>query len=388
LKVPFYRHALAGDAAASVAQVLESPFLTTGPRAAEVEKQLCQFFDTTYAKLTSSWTQGAVATLLALDIGPGDEVIVPAMTFVATSNVVKQVGATPVFVDVDPYTLLIDAALAKAAVTPRTKAIIPVHLYGQMVDIPALRQAIGPGIAIIEDAAHCFEGMRGGRRPGQDGDAAIFSFYATKNVTCGEGGAVITNSQRLAEALVQTTLHGMSAGAAKRFEGGRYNHWDVARLGIKANLPDLLAVLLTPQIATVEERRKQREAIAERYAARFAQTPIETPRIDNASVSAFHLFPIYLPDGKRDRALQVLSEREIGATVNYRSVTELTLYKNDPVIRQQSFPHSTGWGEGTLTLPLFPGLTEVEQDYVCGVVIEEIVPLLSGESMARKRVAS
>jgi dTDP-4-amino-4,6-dideoxygalactose transaminase len=387
LKVPFYRHALAGDAAASIAQVLESPFLTTGPRAAEVEKQICQFFDVTFAKLVSSWTQGAVATLLALDIGPGDEVIVPAMTFVATSNVVKQVGATPVFVDVDPDTLLIDAALTKAAVTPRTRAVIPVHIYGQMADIPALREAVGPDVAIIEDAAHCFEGTRNGRRPGQDGDVAIFSFYATKNVTCGEGGAIITNNERLARTLVQTTLHGMSAGAAKRFEGGRYNHWDVARLGIKANLPDLLAVLLGPQIAKVEEGRRERQVIAERYINRLAQTPLEMPRIDNASVSAYHLFPIFVPGGKRDLALQILSEREIGATVNYRSVTELTLYKNDPMISQQSFLHSTTWGEGTLTLPLFPDLTAAEQDFVCDVIVDEIVPLVSTNGVATKRVA-
>jgi UDP-4-amino-4-deoxy-L-arabinose-oxoglutarate aminotransferase len=366
---------------------LESPFLTTGPRAAEVEKQLCEFFGVAHAKLTSSWTQGAVATLLALDIGAGDEVIVPAMTFVATCNVVKQVGATPVFVDVDPDTLLIDAVLVRAAVTPRTKAVIPVHLYGQMADIPALREAVGPGITIIEDCAHCFEGTRNGRRPGQDGDVAIFSFYATKNVTCGEGGAIITNNTRLAETVIQTTLHGMSAGAAKRFEGGRYNHWDVARLGVKANLPDLLAVLLKPQIAAVEVQRREREAIAARYMSRLADTPITVPRIDNSVISAYHLFPVHVPHGKRDLALRILSERGIGATVNYRSVTELTLYKNDPRICQQRFPHSTRWGEGTLSLPLFPGLTEAEQDYVSGVIVDEIVPLLSADSMAEQSVA-
>jgi UDP-4-amino-4-deoxy-L-arabinose-oxoglutarate aminotransferase len=388
LKIPFYRHALAGDAAVSVAEVLGSPFLTTGPRAAEVERQLCQFFDIFHAKLVSSWTQGAVATLLALDIGPGDEVIVPAMTFVATSNVVKQVGATPVFVDVNPDTLLIDAALAKAAVTARTKAIIPVHLYGQMCDIPALRDAIGPDITIIEDCAHCFEGTLHGRRPGQDGDVAIFSFYATKNVTCGEGGAIITNNSDLFGKLIQTSLHGMSASAAKRFEGGRYNHWDVARLGVKANLPDLLAVLLIAQIPTVEIRRKEREEIARRYEAAFAGTPIGMPRIDPAGSSAYHLFPIHVPEGQRDMALHILSERGIGATVNYRSVTELTLYKNDPVIRQQRFPNAVAWGEGTLSLPLFPGLTGEEQDYVCRVVIDEIVPLVSTDSIVKKRVAS
>jgi dTDP-4-amino-4,6-dideoxygalactose transaminase len=127
--------------------------------------------------------------------------------------------------------------------------------------------------------------------------------------------------------------------------------------------------------------------IAARYASRLAQTPIVIPRIDNSAVSAYHLFPIYVPDGKRDMALQILSERGIGATVNYRSVTELTLYRDDPVIRQQHFPNSTNWGEGTLTLPLFPGLTEAEQDYVCAVVVDEIVPLLSANDMSMKRVA-
>lgn len=388
MKVPFYRHALSADAGASVLDVLQSPFLTTGPRAAETERLICEFFNVPHAKLVSSWTQGAVATLLALDIGPGDEVIVPAMTFVATANVVKQVGATPVFVDVAPDTLLIDIGLVREAVTPRTKAVMPVHLYGQMADIPALREAVGPGIRIIEDAAHTFEGTRAGRRPGQDGDVAIFSFYATKNVTCGEGGAIITRDPAIAEILVQTTLHGMSASAARRFEGGRYNHWDVARLGVKANLPDLLAALLPPQIATIEERRQERQEIAARYERRFAGSPIVLPRIEPDVISAYHLFPIYVPGGQRDHALQILGEHGIGATVNYRSVTELTLYRNDPEIRARAFPRAVGWGEGTLSLPLFPGLAEAEQDHVCDVVLNHIVPAIAAQGTAMKRVAS
>ena len=387
MKVPFYRHSLTADSAATLAEVLASPFLTTGPRAAKVEEQMCAYFGVRHAKLVSSWTQGAVATLLALDIGPGDEVIVPAMTFVATANVAKQVGATPVFVDVDPQTLLIDVAQVKAAVTAKTKAVIPVHLYGQMVDIPALRAAVGPNIAIIEDAAHCFEGTRNGRRPGQDGDVAIFSFYATKNVTCGEGGAVITNDTRFAEILAQTSLHGMSAGAARRFDGGRYNHWDVARLGVKANLPDLLAALLGPQIETVETRREEREALALRYERRLAGTRIAVPRLDAGSVSAYHLFPIHVPAGGRDLALRVLSDRGIGATVNYRSVTDLTLYRDDPAVAARQYPHSRAWGDATLSLPLFPGLTEAEQDYVLGVLLGEILPQLTTDEPRSRRAA-
>lgn len=388
MRVPFYRHSLPASSATLVAQVIESGFLTSGQRCAGVEEQLCAIFGVSHAKLTSSWTQGAVAALLALGIGPGDEVIVPAMTFVATANVVKQVGARPVFVDADPSTLLIDIALAKAAVTPRTKAVIPVHLYGQMVDIPALRAALGPGIRIIEDAAHCFEGRRNGRRPGQDSDAAIFSFYATKNVTCGEGGAVVTNDAELAANLKEAVLHGMSAAAAQRFSGGRYQHWDVARLGTKANLPDLLAVLLEAQLDSVDERLERREILARRYEESLLGTPLGFPTIEAGVVSARHLFPIHVPGGQRDRVMRTLNDQGIGATVNYRSVTELSLYRNDPSVPRNSFPVSFDWGEGTLCLPLFPTLREEEQDYVLNVLLYEVLPSLDSHAIEERGVAA
>lgn len=388
MKVPFYRHSLDAGSAALVADVIESGFLTSGKRCARVEEQLRAFFGVSHAKLTSSWTQGAVATLLALGIGPGDEVVVPAMTFVATANVVKQVGARPVFVDVDPLTLLIDITLVKAAVTPRTKAVIPVHLYGQLVDIAALRAALRADIRIIEDAAHCFEGRRDGRRPGTGSDAAIFSFYATKNVTCGEGGAVITNDAELAANLNETVLHGMSATAAQRFSGGRYQHWDVARLGTKANLPDILAVLLEGQIETVDDRLERREVLSRRYEDALADTPISFPVIELGSISARHLFPIHVPDGRRDWVMRTLNDQGIGATVNYRAVTELSLYRNDALVSQGSFPVSREWGEGTLSLPLFPTLQEEEQDYILNVLRYEILPFLESSATDERGVAA
>lgn len=388
MRVPFYRHSLPASSATLVAEVIESGFLTSGQRCSRVEDQLCAIFGTSHAKLTSSWTQGAVAVLLALGIGPGDEVIVPAMTFVATANVVKQVGARPVFVDVDPATLLIDITLVRAAVTPQTRAVIPVHLYGQMVDIPALRGVLRPEIKIIEDAAHCFEGRRAGRRPGQDSDAAIFSFYATKNVTCGEGGAVVTNDAELAANLKETVLHGMSAAAAQRFSGGRYQHWDVTRLGTKANLPDLLAVLLETQLDTVDERLARREFLAQRYEESFAGTPLGVPTIEAGVVSARHLFPIHVPGGHRDRVMRMLNDQGIGATVNYRAVTELSLYRNDPSVPRNGFPVSIDWGEGTLCLPLFPGLREEEQDYVLNVLRYEVLPSLDSHAIEERGVAA
>jgi UDP-4-amino-4-deoxy-L-arabinose-oxoglutarate aminotransferase len=268
MKVPFYRHDLDKSYADRVGEVLASPFLTTGGVARAVEAQLCTFFDVPHALLVNSWTNGAVAVLLALGVGPGHEVIVPAMTFIASANVVELVGAKPVFVDVEPDMLMPTPEAIRAAVTPNTRAVIPVHLYGQMCDIAALRAALAdrPDIAIIEDCAHSFEASLDGDRPGAHSEAAIFSFYATKNVTCGEGGAIITRDPRLFETVQQTRLHGMSAGAIDRFAKNAYRHWDMMRLGTKANLPDLLASLLPPQIASIRERlplREERAALRE-----------------------------------------------------------------------------------------------------------------------------
>ena len=376
--VPFYRHDLDKSYAAAVADVLNSPFLTTGGVAKAVEAQLCAFFGAPHAVLVNSWTNGAVAALLALGIGPGDEVIVPAMTFIASANVVELVGAKPVFVDVDADTLMLTPAGVKAAANANTRAVIPVHLYGQMCDVRALRAALKdrPDIAIIEDCAHSFESTLNGHPPGVFSDAAIFSFYATKNVTCGEGGAIITRRTDLFESILQTRTHGMSAGAIDRFTKNRYRHWDMIRLGTKANLPDLLASLLPRQIATARERLPLREARARRYTEAFSGNAIRLPKNQPNSVHAHHLFPIHVPAKVRDGALQVLNDHGIGTTVNYRSVPTVTYYRERYGYTADDFPVSYDWGEGTISLPLFPSMTQEEQDYVIDAVNELVVPMV------------
>jgi UDP-4-amino-4-deoxy-L-arabinose-oxoglutarate aminotransferase len=378
MKVPFYRHDLDKSCADRVADVLASPFLTSGGVAKAVEAQLRTFFDVPHAVLVNSWTNGAVAVLLALGIGPGDEVIVPAMTFISSANVAELVGAKPVFVDVEPDTLMPAPETIRAAVTPSTRAVIPVHLYGQMCDVAALRTALAdrPDIAIVEDCAHAFEASLGGDLPGAHSDAAIFSFYATKNVTCGEGGAIITRDGELFEAVLQTRLHGMSAGAIDRFAKNKYRHWDMTRLGTKANLPDLLASLLPPQIATVRDRLPLREERARRYEEAFSGNAIRLPRTAPGAVHARHLFPIHVPPSVRDQALSALNERGIGTTVNYRSVPTLTYYCEKYGYAADDFPVSHEWGEGTITLPLFPSMTREEQDYVIDAVHECVVPMI------------
>ncbi len=369
MPVPFYRHALKPEDAARIADVLATPMLSSGPVGRKVEEQIAAFFGVPHALLTNSWTNGAIATLLALDIGPGDEVIVPAMTFIATANVVALVGATPVFVDVDPDTLMMTPDALEAAITPRTRAAIPVHLYGQMAPMRALAAvAERHGILLIEDAAHCFEGRRDGLRPGALSQAAIFSFYATKNVTCGEGGAVITRDETLAERIRQTRLHGMSAAAADRFSGGRYRHWDMLRLGTKANLPDILAALLPDQIAHVEDNRRRREALARRYREKLADlTPeIAFPHWREDVVHAHHLFPVWVDPARRDRLLAHLTASGIGATVNYRAVPQTSYWRRflGEERADTAFPVATRWGAGTFSLPLYPDLKEEEQDEV------------------------
>jgi UDP-4-amino-4-deoxy-L-arabinose-oxoglutarate aminotransferase len=379
MKVPFYRHSLGAGDAASIAQVLETPFLTSGAVGKKVEQDLSRFFGVPHALLVNSWTNGAEATLLAMGIGPGHEVIVPAMTFISSANIAEILGAKPVFADVDPDTLLLRPEAVRQALTPATRAVIPVHLYGQMCDVQALRAVLAdrPDVAIIEDCAHCFEGSLNGALPGAYSDAAIFSFYATKNVTCGEGGAIITRNPDLYAKLVQTRLHGMSAGAVDRYRQGAYAHWDMRMLGTKANLPDLLAALLPGQIANIRQRLPRREALARRYEQHFRGTPIRLVKPVPGAISARHIFPIHVPPTVRDRAIAVLNEQEIGVTVNFRSVPTMTYYREKYGYGPGDFPVSYAWGEGEITLPLFPSMSEAEQDHVVHSVLKHVVPLVA-----------
>ena len=374
VNVPFYRHSLTPDNSMYVSEVLKTSFLTSGPMGKEVEGLLCEYFNVKHAKLVNSWTNGAVATLLAMDIGPGDEVIVPAMTFISTANVVELVGARPVFIDCDPDTLLITPELIKVAITKKTKAVIPVHMYGQMCDVKAIKDILPKDqkISIIEDCAHTFEAKFNGDRPGKYSEAAIFSFYATKNVTCGEGGAIITNDSNLFERIQQAILHGMSAGAADRFKAGQYKHWGMDHLGTKANLPDLLACFLPDQIKTVNERLIEREKLARKYETALEKTKIRFPLTKSGIIHSRHLFPIHVGANNRDQALLVLGEANIGATVNYKSVPTMGYYSNKYGYTGQEHPISKSWGDGTLSIPLFPDMRDEEQDYVIDVLINKI----------------
>jgi UDP-4-amino-4-deoxy-L-arabinose-oxoglutarate aminotransferase len=317
----------------------------------------------------TSWTAGAFLVLKSWGVGPGDEVIVPGMTFVSSANVVCHCGATPVFVDSERSTGNIDVDLVAAKITPRTKAIIPVHLYGHMVDMHALRElADRHGIKVLEDAAHCIEGTRDGLRPGVLGDAACFSFYATKNIASGEGGAIATNDVTLAEELMLYRLHGMSKSAADRYTA-RYQHWDMELLGYKANMFDIQAALLIPQLARIDAVRKRKEEICRRYERAFAAAGIEFPQVLPGAVSARHLFTIWAPRGRRDEMLGRLQERGIAVAVNFRAIHLLKYYREHHGGREGQLPVAEEIGDRTITIPLYSKLTDEEVDFVIDGVV-------------------
>jgi len=370
-RVDFYRHSLGPAEWRAVRRVLGSLFLTTGPETAALEQELAGYLGVAEAVGVSSCTEALFLSLVALGIGPGDEVITTPTSFVSTANAILRVGATCVFADVEAGTGNLDAAAVEAAITPRTKAILPVHLYGHMADMRALRAiADRHGLRIVEDAAHCVEGVRDGARPGTLGDTACFSFYATKNLTCGEGGAIACRNGALAAHLKRLRLHGIDRDAATR-HGLTYRHWDMLELGYKANLSDLQAALVRPQLARIEAQRARRERLARRYDKAFAgQAGVEVPTVLPGVVHARHIYTIRVDPARRDATLQGLQERGIGVAVNFRPIPLLTYWRERFGYREGMFPNAERLGASTITLPLYPRLLHASQDRVVEAVRE------------------
>jgi dTDP-4-amino-4,6-dideoxygalactose transaminase len=353
--IPFYHHDLGTPELAAVAEVLRGPMLTTGATVAQFEQRFAQYLGINHVLGLTSCTGGLHLALLALGIGPGDEVITTPMTFIATSTAIIETGATPVLVDVEPDTGLLDVGNVEAAITPRTRAVLPVHLYGQMCDMRAFRVlADRYDLRLIEDAAHCIEGMRDGVRPGQLGDAACFSFYATKNMTCGEGGAIAVNDAKLAEKLRLLRLHGMTKTAADREREG-YQHWDMVELGWKYNMDNIQAALLLPQLERLERNWQKRQALVQRYVRGLQGIPgLRWPATHTSVKHAHHLFPVWVDPSMRDATILELQRRKIGIVVNYRAIHLLTWLRERFGFQPGTFPNAERIGNSTLSLPLYP----------------------------------
>ncbi len=384
MKIEFYRHQLGEEEASSWRRALETLFLTLGPQVAAFEDELGKFLvrgrESTQAPHvvgTSSCSMGLLLALRALDVGPGDEVITTPMTFASTTNAILHLGASPRLVDVEAATGLIDPAAVAAAVGPRTVGILPVHLYGQLADMRALRAtADAHGLFIVEDSAHGIEMERDGVRPGDLGDAAVFSFYATKNITSGDGGAVSTRDARVAERLRRLRNHGVSKAATER-HGAGYQHWDLVELGYKANLTDLDAAMLRPQLERVEDKRRQREQITLRYESLLRERVPEMAlagrcrvpwMVERRGQSSHHLFTIHALPGDRDALLAKLGAAGVGTAVNYRAIHLLTYLVETLALPRGSLPVAEEMGDRTISLPMYPTLESESQDRVVEAV--------------------
>lgn len=360
-QIPFYRHDLGQPELDAIAEVFSGSILTTGDTVARFEQQFAMFLGRKHALGVTSCTGAMHMSLMALGIGPGDEVITTPMTFIATAAAILEAGARPVFVDVEPDTGNIDAGAIEAAISERTRAILPVHLYGLMCDMREIKRiADRHDLRIIEDCAHCVEGERDGVKPGQLSDAACFSFYATKNLTCGEGGALVTDRDDLIEQLRLLRLHGMTKSAADRQREG-YTHWDMVLLGWKYNLDNIQAAMLLPQLARLQAKLTRRHALARLYDEALCE--VDGVRIFSFSdkiTHARHLYPIRVPAALRDRLVEELSKLGVGVVVNYRAIHLLSYFAQKLEYRTGDFPSAEAIGDEVLSLPFFPTMENAQ----------------------------
>jgi UDP-4-amino-4-deoxy-L-arabinose-oxoglutarate aminotransferase len=364
-RIHFYRHDLGEPEVEAFRTALAGPILTTGDVVAEFERRFAAALGAEHAVGVTSCTGALHLALVALGIGPGAEVITTPMTFIATATAILQAGARPVFVDVEPETGNIDVARIEAAITPRTRAVMPVHLFGQMCDMRALRAlADRHRLAVIEDAAHCVEGARDGVRPGQLSEAACFSFYATKSLTSGEGGALVVRDARLADELRLLRLHGMTSSANERERSG-YQPWDMVAMGWKYNMDNLQAAILLPQLERLRANWERRQALAARYVEQLRRIDrVSVPAVRDGVDHAWHLFVVWVDGVERNAVVAGLEREEVGVTVNYPPVHLTSWFRRAYGYRPGAFPAAERIGSAAITLPLYATMPPAHVDAV------------------------
>jgi dTDP-4-amino-4,6-dideoxygalactose transaminase len=361
--VAFAPPLLGPEEIAEVVATLESGWLTTGPRVAAFERAFAAYTGATHAVAVSSCTAALHLSMLASEIGAGDEVITTPLTFCATANTIVHTGATPVFADVDASTQNLDPGAVAAVVTSRTRALLPVHFAGRPANVEALASlAHQAGIVLIEDAAHCVEGIAGGRKVGSIGDFSCFSFYATKNLTTGEGGMVTTRDGRAAAFMRTASLHGISRDAWMRYAPGGRSDYDVVMAGYKYNMMDIQAAIGLHQLASLDDRLARRDAIWTSYDEAFADLPLRRPApVEAGDRHARHLYAVGVDTRSagvsRDVLQQRLAARGISTSVHFRALHLQPFYQERYQLRRGMFPAAELVSDTTLSLPLSAGMT-------------------------------
>jgi len=361
--VPFAPPAIGQEEIDAAVAALRSGWLSAGPRVSEFERAFSAYVGAPHAVAVNSCTAALHLALLASGVGPGDEVVTTPLTFCATANVVLHAGATPRFADIDPVTWNLSPDAARAAITARTRAVVPVHYAGRPVDVPAFRTlASAHGLALIEDAAHAVEAVSPAGKVGSTADYTCFSFYATKNLTTGEGGMLTTASAEGARLARIAALHGMSRDAWARYEGTGSPHYDVVMPGFKYNMMDIQAAIGLQQLAALDRRLAQREAIWRIYDEGLADLPLERPAPVGAGiVHARHLYTVLVtPETRwsRDALVSALSARGITTSIHFRAVHLHSFYAARFGFVRGQFPEAERVSDSVISLPLSAAMSE------------------------------
>jgi dTDP-4-amino-4,6-dideoxygalactose transaminase len=370
--LPFARPSIDETTIEDVCESLRSGWITTGPKSIRFENAFKDRIGIPYALAVNSATAGLHLAHLALGIGPGDEVITTPMTFVATLNTIVFAGARPVLVDIDPGTFNMDPAKLESAVTPRTKAIVPVHFAGLPVDMdPVNAVAEKHGISVIEDCAHALGASYKGRTIGSDPrHVSVFSFHPTKNITTGEGGMVCTGLEEAAERIAILRQHGMSKGAWSRYAVTGTPHYDVALPGLKYNMLDIQAAIGLGQLGQLEAFNARRATIVGRYREAFSGVEgialPATPIYEHTH--AWHIFTPMLQldrlDISRDDFMALMKAENIGTAYHYQAIHLFEFYRKTFGFKPGDFPNSEKVSERILSLPLFPAMTDADVEDV------------------------
>ncbi|QQO60999.1 UDP-4-amino-4-deoxy-L-arabinose aminotransferase [Providencia manganoxydans] len=371
--LPFSKPAIGDEEVKAVEKVLRSGWITTGPQNHQLEEDFCKRYGCKHAIALTSATAGMHVVLMALGIGPGDEVITPSQTWVSTINMIELLGATPVMIDVDRDTLMMQPDAVEKALTAKTKAIIPVHYAGAPCDLDALRAiAQKAGVVLIEDAAHAVGTRYKDEWVGQHG-TAIFSFHAIKNVTCAEGGLVVTDDDELAQRVRTLKFHGLGVDAFDRQMQGRKPQAEVVEPGLKYNLSDIHAAIAVVQLSRVEEMNQRRAQLVARYREALKDSPLQMLSVpEYPHLHANHLFMVRVDKTvcgiDRDTFMEKLKAYDIGTGLHFRAAHTQKYYR-------EKYPElslaESEWNTATLcSLPLFPDMSDADVDRVVKAINE------------------
>jgi dTDP-4-amino-4,6-dideoxygalactose transaminase len=372
--LPYHLPSIGEDEIAAVVDTLRSGWLTTGPKTRQFEAAFAASVGAEHAIAVNSCTAALHLALEAIGVGPGDEVIVPTMTFAATAEVVAYLHATPVFVDCQRDTYNMDPGAVRAAISPRTRAIVPVHYAGQACDMADLLEiGASAGVKIIEDAAHALPSSYRGTPVGRIGDITCFSFYATKTLTTGEGGMITTNDAAVADRMRMMSLHGISRDAWKRYTAEGSWYYEILHPGFKYNLTDLAAALGTVQLARQTELRDARASISRRYTEAFSGLDeVTCPTVRPDREHAWHLYPIEIDAAKlrisRNDFIEALRAEGIGTSVHFIPLHLHPYYRDRFGFAPEAYPNALAAYERMMSLPIYPAMSETDvQDVIDSV---------------------